>query len=178
MSTINIQKIKKELPIFSIDLSNYSKELELAKQAIFEEYRDNPKSIESNVKASYVSSWISHMINPKFEPLSNVILSCMKFISKEYYTREVEYAIHNMWGILYDNGDFTIKHNHFPSLFACAIYIDVEDNGAPIIFENEITIKPVSATAVIFPGILDHEVPKTSGKRIVVACNIDIKGEK
>jgi hypothetical protein len=177
MNQINVTKIQKELPIFTIDLSNHIEELELAKQGIFEEYQKNPISIESNVKAHFVSNWATHMINPNFEPLAKLIVSCTEFVSKEYFTKELKFRIHNMWGMLYDENDYTLKHNHYPSLFACAIYIDVEDNSAPIIFENDITIHPKKATMVLFPAILDHEVPKTSGRRIVISANIDIVGD-
>ena len=75
--------------------------------------------------------------------------------------------------MIYEGGDYTKKHFHFPSTFAAGIYIDVDENSAPIVFEDQLTVVPTSGSLVVFPALLEHQVPKTDSKRIVIAMNID-----
>ena len=75
--------------------------------------------------------------------------------------------------MIYEGGDYTKKHCHFPSTFAAVIYIDVDENSAPIVFEDQLTVVPISGSLVVFPALLEHQVPKTDSKRIVIAMNID-----
>ena len=52
------------------------------------------------------------------------------------------------------------------------LYLEADDNSAPIIFGNS-GIRPALQNALyIFPGALQHEVPLNNGKRIVIAMNI------
>jgi hypothetical protein len=172
-SQIDFRTVSKNLPIFSTNISQHTQALQLAKEAIFEQRQKNPESIKSNVNANYVSGWSSHLENPKFDPLLQIVLSFCEEISKKYYKTDIKFKVFNCWGMLYDKGDFTIKHSHYPSVFAAVVYIDVEGDAAPIEFEDQLTVVPSSGSLVVFPAILQHEVPKTNGKRIVVAMNID-----
>ena len=63
-------------------------------------------------------------------------------------------------------------------------YVDVDPNCAPVIFESvqndgvndknkPLVIHPKNGMLVIWPGILEHEVPSTTGKRMAVSMNID-----
>jgi hypothetical protein len=74
---------------------------------------------------------------------------------------------------MYEGGDYTKKHSHYPSVYAAVIYIDVDENSAPIVIEEQLTVVPASGSLLVFPAILEHEVPKTNSKRIVIAMNID-----
>lgn len=170
---IEFKKVVKELPVFSTNIGRHKQALALAAQAIFEEREKNPMRMESNVKAEYVSSWGSHLNNPKFQPLIDIVLSFCKEISKTYFNTELEFKIFNCWGMLYEKGDYAVKHSHYPSTFAAVIYLEVDENSAPIIFENDLTVIPSSGSMIVFPAILHHEVPKSESKRMVIAMNID-----
>lgn len=172
-SQIDFRTISKELPIFSTNISNHTQALNLAAQAILEQQKQNPIPMKSNVHAYYVSDYASHLNNPKFQPLIDIVLSFCEEISKHYFKCEVKYKCYNLWGMLYDSGDHAIKHNHFPSTFAAVVYIDVEPNSAPIIFEDELTVVPAKGSLIVFPAILEHLVPKTNARRMAVAMNID-----
>lgn len=171
--TIDFRTVTKELPIFSTNISQFKDILDLAKEAIFEEQQKNPNSMDSNVKAYYVSDYSSHLKNKKFEPLISLVLSFCKEVSKKYFNADLNFKCYNCWGMLYNNNDHAIKHNHFPSTFAAVVYIDVEKDSAPIIFEDELTIVPSPGSLIVFPAILKHEVPKSNGKRVVVSMNIE-----
>lgn len=172
-STIDFKTVSKDLPIFSTNISNYKDAMSLAAEAIFEEREKNPTSMESNVKAHYVSDYSSHLKNPKFQPLIDLVLSFCSEISKTYFKCDLKYKCYNCWGMLYDEGDHTVKHSHFPSTFAAVVYLEIEKDAAPIVFEDELTVVPTNGSLVVFPALLQHEVPKTKGKRMVISMNID-----
>lgn len=172
-SEIKFRTVKKDLPIFSTNIGQHSRALSLAAQAIFEEQKKNPVSMESNVKAEYVSGWGSHLNNPNFQPLIDIVLSFCEEISKTYFKCELKFKIFNCWGMLYEPGDYAVKHSHYPSTFAAVIYLDVDDDSAPIIFEEDLTVIPSSGSMIVFPAMLHHEVPKTNSKRMVISMNID-----
>lgn len=174
-SLIEIKKVSKELPVFTTNLSNYKDILELAIEGIFDLKKSNPVSIKSNVEAEYVSSWVSHIETPKLNPLCDLVLSFCNEVSKKYWNSDIQYKVFNCWGMIYEGGNFTKKHNHFPSVFAAVVYIDVDEKSAPIILEDSLTLEPTSGTLVVFPALINHEVPVTNSKRIVVAMNIDYK---
>jgi len=170
---IEFKTVQKELPIFSTNISQYREILKLATEAIYDLKNQNPESIQSNVVASYVSSWTSHLETPKLKPLCELVLSFCNEVSKNYFNNDVQFKIFNCWGMIYEGGDYTKKHTHFPSTFAAVVYIDVEEGGAPIVFEDQLTVVPTSGSLVVFPALLEHHVPETKGKRIAIAMNID-----
>jgi hypothetical protein len=172
-SKIEFKTVTKELPIFSTNISQHQEVLKLAKEAIFELRQKNPNSIQSNVVANYVSSWSSHLESPKLKPLCDLVLSFCNEISKNYYKSDIQFKVFNCWGMMYEGGDYTKKHSHYPSAYAAVIYIDVDENSAPIVIEDQLTVVPASGSLLVFPAILEHEVPKTNSKRIVIAMNID-----
>lgn len=174
-STIEVDKVNVSLPIFKMDISEHTEALNSAKEAIFEQYRANPTRMESNVKAWYVTGWMSHKENPKYQPLIDLALDAVKFVSAGYFNQEINFYCFNCWGMLYNPDDHTVKHSHYPSDFAVVIYLEVEDGAAPIIFNETLTVQPKSGTMIIFPAWIHHEVPKTTAKRMVVAMNIDKK---
>jgi len=172
-STIDFRTVSKELPIFSANIGRHRDALRLAAEAILEEREKNPAPMRSNVMARYVSGYASHLNNPKFQPLIDVVLSFCEEVSRHHFNCALRYKCYNCWGMLYDREDHAVKHNHFPSTFGAVVYIDVEEGSAPIVFENQLTVVPTSGSLVVFPAILDHLVPKTEGRRMVVAMNID-----
>lgn len=170
---IEIQHVEKSMPIFAVNISQFNDALRLAAEAILEEKEKNPKPMESNVKASYVSDYSSHLVNKKFQPLIDLVLSFCSEVSKTYYKCDLKFKCYNCWGMLYEKDDYTVSHNHFPSTFAAVVYIDIEEEGSPIVVEDVLTIIPKKGSLIVFPAMLEHEVPKTQGKRMVVAMNID-----
>ena len=175
MNQINTNTVKKDLPVFSIDISKYQDALTVAREAIVELKQKDPVSIDSNVKAEYVSPWHSHVINPKFKPIIDLAVSCTSFISESYFKQKLDFYCFNCWGMEYGPGDHTIKHCHYPTDFSVVIYLDVSDESAPIVFEESLTINPKTGMMLIFPGLLHHEVPKTNARRTVVAMNLHRK---
>ena len=166
-----------QMPVFSCSLEPQKAAMALAREAIDELRALNPQSIQSNVISKYVSPWNSHELNPKFGPLCNIVLEVARTVSRSYLSANfdainVDYFVKDCWGIIYEEADYTIRHNHFPSDMSCAIYLEAEPNCAPIVFDNGLCVQPQDGLLVMFPGIMYHEVPKTPGRRVVVSMNL------
>ena len=167
-----------QLNIFVCSLAPIQDQLVLARQGIDELREKHPDSTPSNVKAVYMSPWHSHRMTDKFNPLCSSVTTIATWVSQTYLSANLEalnlsLVVTDCWGILYDKADHTIKHNHFPAEFACSIYLEADPDCAPLVFDGGVKVQPVPGMLVMFPGILNHEVPATEGKRTVVAMNLN-----
>tara|TARA_B100000427_G_scaffold54214_1_gene41908 strand:- start:2813 stop:3418 length:606 start_codon:yes stop_codon:yes gene_type:complete len=165
-----VRFVPKQMPVFTAILDDYVEFNENLKEIILEHRQKNPTAVESNVKA-WQSSWVTHLENPKFQPLANRIVDVCEFITEAFYKHKIDYSIVNMWAMMYEETEETVKHCHFPSDFSCCYYVDVEPDCAPIIFEDELIVKPENGMLAIWSGLLQHEVPPTKGKRMCVSAN-------
>ena len=186
-SKFEIQHVPKQMAVFTTILEDHVELNKYLKQVILKHRQNNPETTNSNVKAWH-SSWITHQENPKFQPLVDLTLNACKFISAGYYEcNNAEYAMINMWAMMYEDSDWTKRHSHVPSDYAAVYYVDVEPGCAPVIFESVVkdgvndnneplTLQPQNGMLAIWPAILHHEVPPTKGKRMCVSMNIDKSG--
>ncbi len=168
------QDIKISLPIFLSKINPNDNILKMAHQGLLEEFEKKYPSIESNVKSKFTSSWFSHKENYKFTPLVNFIESCCNEIVKNYFKQDWTVECNNCWGSIYEKNDFAVEHNHFPNHLGACVYLDLEENSSNIMFDNtEVHVE--NGTVIIFPGIINHQVLPTKGKRVVVAINLNKK---
>ena len=184
---ISIKHVPKQLPVFTTILPQHVEFNNYLKGVILEHRQNNPETTESNVKAWH-SSWVTHQENPKFQPLVDVALDVCKFVADGYFEcKDISYIMINLWAMMYEDTEHTIKHSHFPSDFAAVYYVDVEPGSAPVIFESvekdgvndnnqPLTVQPENGMLMVWPGLLHHEVPPTTGKRMCISMNIE-KGE-
>ena len=180
MSLVQLRNVEvsTEMPVFICDLTPVQPMLDLAKEAIYDLQVSHPQSPESNVKAKYMSPWHSHLLTPKFKPLTDSAINIAKEVSKTHLSANLEglnidLVVTDCWGVIYEQSDYTQKHNHFPSDFSCVVYLEADESSAPIIFGGKLAVKPKPGMLVMFPGILVHEVPATEGRRLIVAMNIN-----
>jgi hypothetical protein len=167
-----------QLPVFISDLKLIRPQLQLARQAIEELRVSHPESPTSNVHAAYMSPWKSHYVNDKLIPLCQSVTVIAKEAARRYLSANLDalnmdLVVTDCWGIIYEGADYTSIHNHFPAEFACSVYLEADDNCAPIIFAGHHAVQPKAEMMVLFPGILNHEVPKTPGRRVVIALNLN-----
>jgi hypothetical protein len=54
---------------------------------------------------------------------------------------------------------------------SCAIYLEADPDCAPIAFDNGYRIQPANNLLVMFPGVLNHEVPATQA---AVLCSMNL----
>lgn len=176
--TVTVASVPTELPVFICDLAPIRDHLRLAREAIEELRVSHPTPIQSNVYATYVSPWKSHLLNPKFAPLCQSVVTIANEMSKRILSANLEalnmdLVVTDCWGIVYEHADHTKLHNHFPADFGCAVYLEADEHCAPIVFSSGYQVQPKPESLVLFPGILNHEVPSNAGRRVVVAMNLN-----
>jgi hypothetical protein len=163
-------KLKVSLPYFTVDLGSHTQALADARQAL-EELRLEEPSITSNVNADYVSPYDSHRRNTKLQPLCKLAVSCCEYVTETVLGQGLELAVINCWVAEYKPGDFTHRHDHWPMLFSCVIYLDCDQDSAPLIL-GDTKVEVRTGLMVIFPGWVEHEVLPTVGARSCVAINL------
>lgn len=175
--TVNQLTVETTMPIFWADLSHLSDQLAAARQAVDELREENPETVQSNVKSAYMSSWKSHQLNDKFLPLCQTVteyarLAALDHMNTDFTRLNWRLQVTDCWGAIYEESDYTIPHTHFPSDFSAVVYLEAEENCAPIVFANKLVVHPKPRMLVMFPGMLLHSVPKTDGRRVVVVMNM------
>ena len=181
-SELQVHFVPKPIEVFTTILDNHVEVNKYLKEVILEHRQNNPESNSSNVKAWH-SDYLTHLGNPKFQPLIDEVMGAIRFISDGYYEeKNVYYEVLNLWVMMYENEEFTTRHNHWPSEFGVCYYVDVDPGCAPIIFESVVNdgvhnhnhplkIQPENGMLAIWSGLLQHEVPPTEGKRMCVSAN-------
>ena len=175
--TIAMSYVPSELPIFVCDLTLIQPQLALARQAIDELRLSHPESTPSNVQSVYMSPWNSHDLNAKLQPLCDSVVLIAQTAAQGamgvwFTAMQIELFVSNCWGIIYEDSDHAKPHSHFPAEFACAIYLEADEGCAPIVFSRSVAVQPKAGTMVLFPGIIQHEVPPNKGRRVVISMNL------
>ena len=162
------------MPVYSIQLDIDNDQL----IKDIQQHRNNfPESEVSNVKA-WRSSYKTHQQTKIFDPYINKILDGVdrvRMSDPESFSRLklCTYKVHDFWALMYEQGDHTIKHTHYPCTWASCYYAYADENSAPIKFDM-LRIKPKSGTLLLWNGSLFHSVPETQGKRIAISANLII----
>jgi hypothetical protein len=176
--TVEIMKmsVPTETPVFYISLLHHPEILQLARSAIDELRERFPDSTPSNVQSVYMSPWKSHTETDKLKPLIDLVAECVKSAYRQHLGADLtelnfDLSVADCWGAIYESSDFTQPHAHVPSDVSAVVYLEMDDNSAPIIFNNHLVVNPKSGTLVFFPGNLIHHVPATEGKRVIIALN-------
>jgi hypothetical protein len=85
---------------------------------------------------------------------------------------DLQFKIWDCWAAIYEQADFTQNHSHYPADLSCVVYLEAQPGCAPIVFDNQTRYDPTPGSIVMFPGNLNHLVPKTEGKRTIIAINL------
>ena len=119
----------------------------------------------TNVKALQTFNDIE---SPTLSLINNWILSI--FQGKYGFN----FSIPVKWISHYNKGDYTIRHEHVPAAFAFNYFIKTPPGSSPLIFSTSgKKIKAEEGKLVIFPGNVEHHVPKNRcDGRITMAGNI------
>ena len=78
-----------------------------------------------------------------------------------------------VWGVVYNEGDSTECHSHFPSVMSFTYYVNAPEGSSPLVFPGSGTeVEAQAGKVVVFESRLRHEVPpnKCDG-RCVIAGN-------
>jgi hypothetical protein len=172
MQEVEIYYVSGEYPVFTTFLNHSSEEIRSIKERIIEYRKENPKSNKSNVKAWH-SNYKTHELTRCFDDINRRIVSECDIIFNKFNDTNDVLNVYDMWVNIYEKGDYTALHSHFPGDYSCCYYVDIEENSSPIKFPPKLEIFPKNDMLVLFPGKLYHEVPPTNGKRIMIAMNLD-----
>ena len=165
-----------------VNMPVYSMQLDIDNEKLIEDihqHRKNfPEGEESNVKA-WRSSYKTHQQTKIFDPYIDKILDAVDKIrisDPESFSKLdiCTYTVHDFWALMYEEGDHTIKHTHYPITWASCYYAYADEDSAPLKFDM-LRIKPKSGTLLLWNGSLFHSVPETKGKRIGISVNLIIK---
>ena len=167
-SSFDILNVRKELPIFTVELPTDG----VLQDLIVNYRKNNPEGTKSNVKA-WRSDWYTHKKDPQFKYFVDLVSNACDFICHNHFNvkPDVVLTCSNMWIAQYDVGDYAQNHDHFPDTLSCVYFVEVEDNCAPLIFEDTLEIQPKNGLLVIFPSIVRHKVDPTQGPRTVISMN-------
>ncbi len=166
-----------ELPVFSCDLRALPAPLQQARQALDDLRVQHPDAPASNVRSVYMSPWKSHRLHHGLLPLCQAVTQIAERCAQatggfNLSALNLRLTVTDCWGAIYESADKALRHNHFPAEFAAVVYLEAEPGCAPIVFGGRMAVQPHPGMLVLFPGILDHEVPPTAGRRVVVAMNL------
>ena len=163
-------------PVFSTVFDDHLEFNKYLKEVIIEHREKYPQSNISNVK-SWHSAWNTHEIDSKFKPLTDRVENACGLISNEYYGSQPILYVKDLWVMMYDEGDYAKKHDHYPDLLSSIYYVDVEPTSSPVIFENDfgksLTIQPQNGMLLIWASSIKHMVFPTDGKRMLISMNVN-----
>ena len=72
------------------------------------------------------------------------------------------------WGAVYNKGDYTINHDH-TCAYSFAYFLNTPRGSAPLVFTcSKKAIPAKEGFIVIFPGIMQHHVPKNKCERRII----------
>ena len=74
-----------------------------------------------------------------------------------------------LWGVIYEKGENSGRHNHYPNRWSFVYYVTVPEGSAPLVIcgddgENEIDAIPVAGGCILFPAWVNHYVPENNCK--------------
>ena len=172
---IKVQKVDKPCPVFTTTIPDYQRVNEELKEYIKRHRHKYVGTKMSNLLTDWRSSFDMHIECPEpiVEELLNFSLDVGKKLSSYYQNDlQIPFLVDNFWIAEYSKGNYARKHGHYPADWAGVYYIEVEENASPLRFEDKLDVKPEEGMLVMFPGILDHRVKPTEGRRVCAAMNL------
>lgn len=132
---------------------------------------------KTNVKAS-MSYWDIFDHTPIFNTLlDNIFKVITTQTHYKNYARVKELIIDEAWVNIYRKGDYTLSHNHLPSVVSFVYYLQSNGSSTLNFTNSEFKITPKDDLLVIFDSSLEHSVDKHLDKqdRICLAGNLTLK---
>ena len=182
MGNCMIQIQRKDLPLkgFITTFESKLNEPEMDKQIkkIIDKYGDR-QNHKTNVKAQMTEWKMWH--EQGFKKLADIVLDISKKISVAKYNTSINPMLDNLWGMKYKSEETAISHDHWPSIWSFAYYLNAPKNAPGLFFPDmgeqggERKIEP--GLLIFFEGHIKHAVrpAKFKGYRYVVSGNIKEK---
>ena len=167
-------KIKSYTQVFSGDYP-FSTDMERSLISILEKYPDK-QNRSTNVVATMTEWQITHPQIEKFKKyIFNEIARCYPKMVEACTSRQLKPEAADFWANIYNKGDYTHSHNHYPSNFSIVYFLKSKWYYTPLVFDDSgKKIRPKQGRYVIFPGHINHHVPRHrfKEKRITLSSNV------
>ena len=147
----------------------------------------NPKLLKDVEEADF-SDPDPHVVSAKMSSYGtdskniSIITNWVYDLIVKYYFPRAHHTFHqleyyNCWFVKYNLGEEIFSHHHIPSSFSFVYYVKTPQNSVPLIFtHSRKRIKAEEGAVAIFPGFVNHHVPKSRcDARIVLAGNLYLK---
>ena len=126
-------------------------------------------------KTTNVKAKMTHycVVNEDFMKIGKWVYQKLPEISEQSLSENSCFKLVDIWGVLYDKGDYTISHRHRPFTYSFVYFVNTPPNSSPLVFENSnLKINPEPGKCVIFPSSTSHYVPKNKANgRSVISGN-------
>jgi len=129
---------------------------------------------KTNVKA-HMTDWFMHKEYKTFDIVGELALQ----LAIANSPHKIQFELFDIWGVIYQKGDFTKSHDHWPHPWSFVYY--VESSGeTPLIFpdapQGAHYVYAKTGDIVLFPGWIRHNVPihEDDSQRIIVAGNLNV----
>ena len=128
-----------------------------------------------------MTRWDMHEQSKAFRMLGNAAISLASLIPLATRTNEdgtqnpTQYKVSTSWGLIYNKGQFTNSHTHWPDTWSWTYCVSGCEDCSPLVFTHaNYRVTPTVSTMTIFPGWLHHEVPTHTcdHERIMIAGNL------
>jgi len=144
--------------------------------SIYDYKRLYPKSRSSSIYAWH-TDYDMYINNDRINQLLTTIENKVNIICNKvnHYTKIVE-----SWAAIYNKDDFTVWHNHSVTTYSTVYYARADHDASKIVFEGGLELQPQTGMLVVFPGYLNHMVPRSisDNPRIIVASNLFLFRDK
>lgn len=170
------RKFLDKYPIITANVTNSEKINPILEKTI--RHIGDTQNRKTNVKAdmTHHQMWRDEYFgHEEFQIICKVALQLAFKNAPEKMQPFFKPCITECWGALYKKGDFTRSHDHWPAIWSFCYYVNVSKTCAPLRFPGaELSIKPKNGLMILFPGWIEHSVPKQKNDhhRIMVAGNI------
>ena len=131
---------------------------------------------QTNARAS-MTDWWMHETDSDFKKVCDLAIG----LAMTNSPTEGPLVPYDCWGVVYNKGDYTISHDHWPQIWSWVYNVECCIDCSPLVIDdcfeghlNADEILPHEGNMIMFPGWVKHSVPEQEcdHERIVIAGNI------
>ncbi len=172
---------------FPVKVRQVDKGFLMINQALKEDILEEGDSLQRRSAAKcLMTRWNMHEDYESFRMIGNTAIRLAddfplaKRSKQDGSSDPISLYIKETWGLIYNTGDSTAVHNHWPSLWSYTYCVEACDSCSPLQFptcEEKLEIVPRTGQMILWPAWLLHEVPKHTCEhdRIMLSGNVNMK---
>ena len=157
-----------------IELIPYPRHKELKRQLYDDllNYKDK-QNHTTNVKA-VMTEW--NIISSEIQYLKDYIIGSLKKLPLRHdWGPGGDFEFKNFWANVYRHEDWTCTHNHTTEDLTMVYFLTEGEGDAPLMIdESKTLIQPKEGVFALFPGYINHGVPKHKSNNVRITLSADI----